>query len=62
MTSEFTRNPANPLSFGEVLTSIIFLCVTWPALVLRFYVRGCLIKSLGADDFLMAAALVGLRK
>ncbi len=58
MTSELTKNPTNPLSFVEVLLSVIFLCLTWPALIIRFYVRGRLIRNLGADDFLMAVALV----
>jgi hypothetical protein len=38
----------------------LFFVVTWVTVGLRCYVRGIMMKTWGADDYFMIAALVGL--
>jgi hypothetical protein len=45
------KDPANPERYSLALISIIFICISWPFILLRLYVRGSLVKSLGKDDF-----------
>jgi hypothetical protein len=45
----------------EVLAvAALFFVVTWVTVGLRCYVRGIMMKTWGADDYFMVAALVGL--
>lgn len=45
---------------GLVAVSFIFLLTTWTTVGLRMYVRTCLVKAVGADDWFMVVTLVSL--
>ena len=50
-----------PASKGPAMvgTSIGFLAIAWLTVLLRFWVRQVMLRSLGVDDWLMGFALVG---
>ncbi|PSK53141.1 hypothetical protein B9Z65_3341 [Elsinoe australis] len=43
---------------GLVAVSFIFLLTTWTTVGLRMYVRTCLVKAVGADDWFMVVTLL----
>jgi hypothetical protein len=50
------KDPARLDSYYLALVALIFLCLSWPFLFLRLYVRCFIVKSLGKDDI---AAVLG---
>ncbi len=45
--------------FSFLQDKALFIVTTWLFVGLRVYIRGCMIKSLGMDDWLMVLTLVG---
>jgi hypothetical protein len=56
MRIKLDKNPASPGSYYLAIVAIVFICVSWIAILLRFYVRIFRLRSLGKDD---VTALLG---
>ncbi|KAH8683394.1 hypothetical protein BGZ60DRAFT_480747 [Tricladium varicosporioides] len=54
----FVQDPSNPRIFVQVTLCLVFLCLNWITVGLRFYTRRCIIKSLSWDDHFMLLAQV----
>jgi hypothetical protein len=60
MGNPFAKTPDNPLRHVQTTLCLAFICINWPLLALRLYVRGIMIQALGWDDYCMAVAVVGI--
>lgn len=58
---EVARAASSSVNIGSIsffTAAVVFLVITWLVVGLRFYVRGFMLRSIGLDDWLMAATLV----
>jgi hypothetical protein len=51
-------DPRNPWSYRQGTTAATLLILTWPALLIRLYVRKFVVNKIGIDDILMVGAQV----
>ena len=56
--SEMATHSRQPF---QIAATCVFLALSAPAVLLRLWVRKFVINSLGADDYVMVAALVNKR-
>jgi hypothetical protein len=49
---------AHDRSLEARIAAICFISLTWPIVLARCYVRVCVVKAFGADDWCMLGALV----
>jgi hypothetical protein len=50
MQTKLAKNPADLGSYYLALAGIAFICISWPFIILRLYVRIFRVRSLGRDD------------
>jgi hypothetical protein len=58
MAITFIKNPEDPGAYYQAVLGLVFTLLCWPVMLLRFYVRRCLVDCLGKDDIIAMLGLV----